>query len=125
MGIIGSISALLLVVVGGYQGTKWLVKVGTKVENRRRAAANLAGVLRSYGLVKTPEFLVDYSVGDYSGMGDKLVRLAELFLSGEAEVVKEFEQVFERCLVAKLATEQGRAYITSKLTDSEYVVAPA
>lgn len=119
MGIVGSLSAATLVVVAGYFVTKWAVKVDTKVEDRRRAANRLAGVMRSLGLRQTPEFLEDYGVGDYSGMGDKIVRLVELFASGEAAVVAEFEKVFERCLVAKLATEQGRAYLAAKLQEAD------
>ncbi len=119
MGILGVVSTLILVVVGGYQGAKWLVKADTRVEERRRAAAKMAGALSGLGLVKIPEFLIDYSVGDYSGMGDKFVSTTELFLSGEAAVLAEFEQVFERVLSAKLATEPGRAYLAVKLQDSE------
>lgn len=118
MGIVGTIAVALLVLIGGYAGTQWLVKKDTKIEERRRAAANLAGVLRGLGLSKTPEFLIDYSVGDYSGMGEKLVRLAELFLSGEKAVVDEFDKVFEKCLAAKVNTEQGRAYVAVKLDEA-------
>jgi hypothetical protein len=119
MGIVGTISTAVLIVLAGYKGATWLVKTDTKVENRRRAAAELAGVLRSLGLVKTPDFLIDYSVGDYSGMGEHLIELSKLFLSGEAAVVAEFEAVFERCLAAKLGTEQGRAYVAAKLLEAD------
>ena len=119
MGVIGTVSTLMLLVLGFYQGAKWLVKTDTKVEDRRRAAAKLAGVLSGIGLAKTPEFLIDYSVGDYSGMGDKLVKLVELFTSGEEAVLAEFGRVFERCLDAKLSSGEGRSYIAAKLQDSE------
>lgn len=119
MGIMGVVSTAVLILVAGFAGVKWLVKTDTKVENRRRGAAELAGVLRSLGLKHTPDFLVDYSVGDYSGMGDKISRLAKLFLEGEAAVVLEFEKVFENILTAKLKTEPGRIYVSAKLLEAE------
>ena len=97
---------------------KWLFKKDTEIENRRRAAAKLAGKLEAYGLVRIPKFLVDYSVGDYSGMAKSIHDFAELFLNGESAVVTEFDQVFERVLAEKLATESGRALIAAKLHDS-------
>jgi len=119
MGIVGSVSVAALVVVVGYLAAEWALKVDTKVEDRRRAANRLAGVMRSLGLRQTPKFLEDYGVGDYSGMGDEIIRLVELFASGEEAVVAEFEKVFERCLDAKLATEEGRAYLGAKLTEMD------
>ena len=119
MGIIGLISTLLVIAGAGYGGVYWLVKKDTKIENRRRAAAELAGVLRGLGLEKTPAFLIDYSVGDYSGMGETILKLAELFLSGEKAVVEEFDRVFEKCLSAKLKTDAGRVYVMSRVVDAE------
>jgi hypothetical protein len=74
--------------------------------------------LKSYGFRRIPEFLIDYSVGDYSGMAEKIKSLAEMFLAGEETVVKEFDTVFDRVLVEKLKTEAGRALIASKLSDA-------
>ena len=110
-----------LLLVAAYAAVRWCFKKDTEIENRRRAAAKLAGVLRTFGLVKTPEFLIDYSVGDYSGMAERIKRLVELFTDGEEAVVKEFKAVFERCLDAKLLTEAGRAYIAAKLSDAAKV----
>lgn len=63
---------------------RWLYKKDTEVEDRRRAAAQLAGVYRSAGLIHTAEFLEDYSVGDYSGMAKKIKKAADLLNSKEA-----------------------------------------
>ena len=109
---------LVVLVAVGYFVVKWLFQKDTEIEDRRRGAARLAGVLSNKGLVKVPEFLIDYSVGDYSGMGNNIKKLAALFLDGEEAVVKEFDAVFERLLDAKLATMTGRAYIAAKLTDA-------
>jgi hypothetical protein len=112
-----SIAILVLVPVVGFLAAKWLFQKDTEIENRRRGAAKLAAVLQTYGLTKTPEFLIDYSVGDYSGMTHKIADLARLFLDGEEHVVKEFQHVFERVLEAKLRSAEGRAYVTAKVAE--------
>jgi hypothetical protein len=109
---------LVLVPLVGFLAAKWLFQRDTEREDRRRGAAKLAGVLQTYGLKKTPEFLVDYSVGDYSGMAHKIADLSRLFLDGEEHVVKEFQHVFERVLEAKLRSKEGRAYVAAKLAES-------
>lgn len=121
--ISGTTIALTLLTVGfvgllAYVVGKWLFGKDTETENRRRAAAKLAAKLQSMGLARTPEFLIDYSVGDYSGMATKIKSLAELFLSGEAHVVAELESVFGNVLTAKLKSEDGRALIAAKLADA-------
>jgi hypothetical protein len=103
---------------------KWLFTKDTEIENRRRGAAKLAAKLQSLGLRKTPEFLIDYSVGDYSGMANKIQMLTELFLDGDGPVLAEVETVFQNVLVAKLGTEEGRAYIAAKLAEAVKAVAP-
>jgi len=112
-----SILILVLVPLVGFLAAKWLFQKDTEVENRRRGAVQLAGTLHKYGLTKTAAFVGDYAVGDYSGMAHKIADLARLFLDGEEHVVKEFQQVFERVLEAKLQTDEGRAYIAAKLSE--------
>lgn len=129
MVVSGSTAAVTLLSVGffgllSYVVGKWLYSKDTEVEDRRRGAAKLAATLQAYGLKKTPEFLIDYSVGDYSGMANKIKQLAELFLSGEAHVIAELEEVYQNVLSAKLRTEEGRALIAAKLTDAVKVTDP-
>ncbi len=112
---IGLICTLLI--GGGYAGVKKLVKKDTEVEDRRRGAANLAGVLKSKGLKKIPDFLISYSVGDYSGMANDIKDLAKLFLDGEAAVLAEFKDVFTNLFEAKLSSEEGRTFIAARLAD--------
>lgn len=118
-------STLLLWVLGalvagfaGYHLVKWLATKDTEVENRRRAAAKLAAQMTAMGLTKTPEFLIDYSVGDYSGMAMKIKSLAELFAGSPNAVIAELDNVFVNVLNAKLATEAGRTLIAAKLADA-------
>lgn len=109
---------LAAIVVLGYMAAKWLFQKDTEIENRRRGAAKLAASLKAYGLSKIPDFLIDYSVGDYSGMAEKMKQLAEMFLAGESAVISEFDAVFEKVLVQKLQSEAGRALIAAKLSDA-------
>lgn len=110
------LAALALVV--SYGVVRWLFAKDTEIEDRRRAAAKLAGILSNLGLKRTPEFLIDYSVGDYSGMAHRIAELTRLFLDGEDAVASEFTRVFESVLTAKLKTEAGRAYVAAKLADA-------
>jgi len=110
---------LVLIAAVGFLGAKWLFKKDTETEDRRRGAAKLAASLKAYGLVRIPDFLIDYSVGDYSGMAEKMKTLAEMFLSGEEAVVTELDSVYERVLSQKLTTEAGRALVASKLVDAK------
>lgn len=113
--------ALLVIVLAvvAFVAAQFLFRKDTEVENRRRGAAHLAGVLQNLGLKKLPEFLVSYSVGDYSGMARQIGDTARVFLDGEEAVLKEFASVFDRVLDAKLRTEEGRALIAAKLKDAE------
>lgn len=108
--------ALLTVVSFGL--VKWLFQKDTEIENRRRGAAKLAGVLSALGLKRIPAILIDYSVGDYSGVAHRIKETVDLFLEGEGAVVNEFAKVFESVLAAKLKTESGRAYVAAKLADA-------
>lgn len=112
--ILGSILAGLAL----YYLARLLFRTDTAIENRRKDAGQLAIVLGKLGLKKIPAFLIDYSVGDYSGMAMKITELAKLFLSGESAVIDEFDEVYANVLTAKLKTEEGRAYIAARLTDS-------
>jgi len=115
------LEVILLCIVGagaGKVGISWLLKKDTAREERRRGAAQMALKLSEYGLTKTSEFLVDYSVGDYSAMAAKLKDVGKTFLAGETAVLEEFGQIFERVLKAKLDTEDGRSIIESKLNEA-------
>lgn len=107
-----------LVAVVGWVAVKWLFQKDEAIEDRRRSAAKLAAALQAYGLRKLPELLIDYSVGDYSGMAARIKQATELLMSGDASLVAEFDQVFDRVLSQKLMTEAGRALIAAKLSDA-------
>ncbi len=116
------IALCVCVPVLAYLLVKKLFEKDTEVENRRRAAAKLAAKLQEIGLRKLPEFLIDYSVGDYSGMANKIHMIAELVLSGEAPLLAEVDSVFRNVLDAKLKTDEGRAFLAAKLAEATKVV---
>jgi len=122
---LNSIVIVALIAAVGFFGAKWLFKKDTEIEDRRRGAVKLAGCLKAYGLVKIPDLLSDYAVGDYSGMAMKIKQLAEMFLSGEEAVITELDGVYERVLSQKLMTEAGRALVASKLADAKKVSDPS
>jgi len=115
---------LALIAAVGFFGAKWLFQKDTEIENRRRGAAKLAASLKAYGLMKIPDFLIDYSVGDYSGMAVKMQQLAETFVAGETAVITELDAVYERVLAEKLKTETGRALVAAKLVDAKKATDP-
>jgi len=88
-------------------------------EDRRRSAAQLAGVLQRFGLKRLPNVLIDYSVGDYSGMAKRIHSFIEMFGEGEEAVIKEFDEVFDRVLEVKLKSPEARAYIQARLNESK------
>lgn len=110
---------LIFAVLGvvAFFASKFLFRQGTAVEDRRRGAAKLAAKLSTLGLKKIPAFLIDYSVGDYSGMSARIGQLAELFTDGEGAVLDEFDKVYNNVLEAKLRTPEGRAYLLARLNE--------
>jgi len=118
MSLLNVVLLCVAAAAGSFYVARYLFRADERVEDRRRAAAQLAGILRKYGLEKTPVFLESYAVGDYSQMGQDIVDLVKLFLAGEKAVVAELEQVFNRVLTVKLQTEEGRAYVASLLGEA-------
>jgi len=117
-----AIALCVCVPVLAYLLVKKLFEKDTEVENRRRAAAKWAAKRQESGLRKLPDFLIDYSVGDYSGMANKIHMIAELVLSGEAPLLAEVDSVFRNVLDAKLKTDEGRAFLAAKLAEATKAV---
>lgn len=113
-----TIVILVLLALVGFLGSKWLFQKDQALIERRRGAAKLAGILKSYGLVRIPAFLIDLSVNDLVGMATKVQALSELASEGENAVLSEFNAVYEKVLTEKLKTEAGRAFLAAKLADA-------
>lgn len=122
-----TLSNIIIVVLIGicvWLAAKWLFKKDTEIENRRRAAGQLAATLTGMGFKELPGFFLDYSVGDYSGMFYKLTEVGKKLMGGEKAVLAELEDVFVNLLDIKLNTPEGRAQVKAKLAATEAAMAP-
>lgn len=112
-----SVVTIVALFLAGLFAAKLFYKADDKIERRRLAAADLATTLSKLGLIRIPGFLKLYSVGDYSGMANEIEQVAKIFLSGEAAVLEEFKEVFDRVLDKKLSDPAQRAYLASRLAE--------
>lgn len=117
-------STLALLAVGGYFVGQWLFKKDTQVEDRRRAAIEVAGILQANGLNIAAEALREYAIGDYSGVAASLKQAATI-LTNPAAAAAEFDGVFDKMLQAKLADPEQRAKLQGKIADVTKTVKPA
>jgi hypothetical protein len=123
-----TLSQVVIVVLIGvciWLATKWLFQKDTEIENRRREAGRLAASLSKLGFRELPEFFIDYSVGDYSGMAWKLGSVAQKLAGGEKAVLAELEDVFRKLLDINLNTPEGRMLVKSRLAEIENRLNPA
>lgn len=90
----------VLIGVVGVLGGRWAFRKDTEVEKRRKSAGRLAGTLRSKGLKHIPEFLEDYSVGDYSGMAEKIHEAAVL-MDDPTAAAKAFDDLADKIIAAR------------------------
>ncbi len=118
MSVLEVVLLSVIVAAVGYWAVRLMFRVDEKMEDAKRSAAQVASVLSGLGLKETPAFLLDFAVGDISGMAEKLVKLAALFLKGESAVLVEFERVFDGLLAVKLTTDAGRAIVAAKLSEA-------
>lgn len=117
-------STLALLAVGGYFVGQFLFKKDTKIEERRRAALDVVGVLQANGLNVAAEALKDYVVGDYSGALGSLKKAA-VVLTNPAAATAEFDGVFEKMLTSKLADPEARSKLVARINDANKTVKPA
>lgn len=122
---LSNIIIVALITVCAWLAGKWLFKKDTEVEHRRRAAGRLAATLREMGFKELPEFFIDYSVGDYSGMAYKLGSIAQKMMSGEKAILTELDDVFVKLLTIKLGSEEGRHLVKTKLAEVEKLLTPS
>ena len=122
-----TLSNLIIIALGCaclWLAAKWLFKKDTEIENRRRAAGQLAATLKGMGFVELPELFIDYSVGDYSGLGSKIKAIAQKMMSGEKAVLAEIGDVFDTLLKLKMMTTEGRMMVRSELEATEKMLTP-
>lgn len=94
---------------------KLLYKADSAVEDRRRAAGKIAGVLHSNGCVILPALLEDYMVGDYSGLAIRLGKIATVLTHNPNAIQEEFDKAYERILAAQLADPVKKAALVARV----------
>lgn len=85
--------------VAAFLAGKTLFQKDTEIENRRKAAIDVAGILSAEGFKRLPGFVTNYAVGDYSGMVHELKAVARDFRDPtvlEAELDAVFTKQLER-----------------------------
>jgi len=103
-------------VLGGIAAGRWIKKTDDKVEERRDMALQVADVLKEKGLSTTPDLLRSYATGNYSKIF-KALKTAAVTLTNPAAASAEFEGIFEKMLVAKLADPTAKQELTARLTE--------
>lgn len=114
-----SLLSIACVAMAAWIGAGLFFRVDTKIENKHKAAIEVAQFAREYGLMRLPEILTDYAVFDWSGMATKIHEFAGLVRSAPDVVAKEFDLVFKRVLERKLKQPEGRAYIAAAFNASQ------
>lgn len=106
---------------------KGLFKADTAIEQRRYKAGESAVVAGKYGLTASSglpvkEFLLAYSVGDYSKALHIAGQLLTVLLSGDQALVKMLDELFTTLLAAKLATREGQEQVFSHVSKIGFTV---
>ncbi len=116
------LAAVACLVVGRELGS-WLFSKRTKVQDAKRSAQDLAIKLREFGLKLIPSLLEDMVVGDVYDMVAKIRDLSLITKAGDDAILKELNSTFERVLVVKLGTPEGRAVVAAELAEAAKVAA--
>ena len=104
-----AIVVVLAVFVGGF-----LFRKDEAIEDKRRKAIDVANELRSQGLKHVPDLLVDYAVGDYSGMLTRIKSWSQLM--GDDDQRKAFFAQFRKTQISKmLESESDRAHLMAQV----------
>lgn len=99
-------------------------KNSEKIE-RRKAAQVLVSAFDNAGLHKIADFLGDYVIGDYVTMYNKIHNLAiAVKAMGADAIMGEAEGIFKKVLNSKLASAEGRAWLTTLIAEATPGPAP-
>lgn len=100
-----------LIFAAFYYFARFLYYRDNKVENRRRGAITAAEKLRAGGQNWVADFVTDYAVGDYDGVGARVVKMIELAKHDESMKTE----------LKLMALNAVRAYLGDKEVVSELV----
>lgn len=113
-----SLAWVVAAVAVGVLAGQFAFRKDTQREERRKSALAVSRVLSGKGLVTVPLVLEMYAVGDYSGMLHHL-REAAITLNNPAAAAAEFDAIFEKMLVAKLANGEVKAELVKRITGGD------
>jgi predicted negative regulator of RcsB-dependent stress response len=77
------VAIILLAALAAVAVIGWRFRKDTQIEERRKAAIELARMLEDLGLDRAADAAADYAVGDYSGLYGSLKTLAKELLNPE------------------------------------------
>jgi hypothetical protein len=97
--------------LAAFFGVKLAAKKFEEIQARRVGAYQLAMKLQTYGLKKVPDILVSYASANYGKAAHQVADLVRILNSGEDVVMKELDTAFKQILAAKLASDEGRAFV--------------
>jgi len=107
---------IVLACAGAFVVGKVLFRADEKIEDRRRHAAQIAVELKSQGLDHIPELLIDYSVGDYSGLMSRLKSWYE-FMREDSQRRTFFSKFLERQLSLALQDDSRRQKVLDAVSE--------
>ncbi len=118
------IVVIVLAAVAMYFAAKWIFRVDTVVENRRREAAHLAAKLSEMGFKELSTVFLNYAVGDYSGMASQISIVVQRLRGNDKDIFEDMRDVFDKLLKVKLSMKEGRMMVRSELESVERMLAP-
>ena len=105
-----NLTALLAIVglgVAGYYSGKGGIKVGNRVEDRRRTAVRLGSWCSANGLPDLAGLLTEYAVQNYTGVFHQFQTISDK-IANPAEAQQALDQFLQVQLDAKLKTAEGQ-----------------
>lgn len=118
-----NLTALLAIVglgVVGFFGGKGGIKLGNRVEDRRRTAVRLATWCGSNGLPDLGVLLTEYAVQNYGGVLQQFTTMADL-VADPARAQKAIDEFMDVQLQKKLATQEGRDWLIAVTNASQNI----
>lgn len=107
---------IAVVCVVAFAVGKLLFRADEKIEDRRRHAAQIAVELQSQGLEHIPQLLIDYSVGDYSGLMSRLKSWYE-FMRIDGQRRHFFDEFLRKQLDLALRDEERRPKVLAAVDE--------
>jgi hypothetical protein len=114
--VFATIALLVCAPALAYFLAKWLFQKDTERENKRRRAAEVAAIYKKRGLEDIPSQLINFSVGDVSGVIHGFVdALHKYVMVKDEEVEAQIDRVLTNMVKAAMTTEGGRDVVSKAM----------